>query len=119
VHWTVYDPLADIPPDLWPAIVLKKAHHVRDVITTRIDDAMEILQDLATHEAWRYIGMEREWFMGHTCGAPDLSRLRNGHAVMRGHVSRLEAVWQRATPEERAAFLESIRCPEQPPEPAA
>lgn len=85
-HWDVYDPLDRIPKDEWQNIVLKKAHHVREIIHTRLDDALEILNDLELHEAWVAAAMQKDFFLRTTCGVPpeDLPKLRQGYAIMRG-----------------------------------
>ena|SRR5579872_6114451 len=67
-HHDVCDPLESVPTDRWRDMALKKAHHVKKLLHTNIDEAMPIMDDLEKHKAWEAAGMSKDFYLRQTCG---------------------------------------------------
>jgi hypothetical protein len=84
-HWDIRDRLDEIPQKEWRSIVLSKGHWIKDAIDNRLATALELLDEIEQHEAWKAADMDREGFLRFVCfiEPDDLPYIREGYRIMR------------------------------------
>jgi hypothetical protein len=84
-HWTVLDPLDDIPPSEWGSVVLERGRWIKNAIDYRLDKALHLLDEIEAREAWTAAKMDRHGFLRFVCSIEpdDLPRIREGYRIMR------------------------------------
>ncbi|HLO76022.1 MAG TPA: hypothetical protein VK196_06150 [Magnetospirillum sp.] len=91
---TVYDiatPLSRIPREEWDDYVIKKGHRIAEMLNFRLDEAIDILDDIEANGAWAAAGMSREGYLKCVCQIePDgLNLIRQGvEAIKEGRRRR-------------------------------